>query len=168
MFARFVVDTAVRALRMRVRGTHDHAGASSPPPRGTGECLPTHAFTAFTVTTPNSSIQFNSIPFAQASRDARSSEESLRLKRVAASEARIRRAKRDDAFLERTHLDCFGQVGVCPYATWPYLPLHLRIHSIQSRRRNAAGALNAARKCATRCAPHIRTLARHVFTVTIA
>ena len=114
------------------------------------------------------SIQFNSIQFAQASRDARSSEESLRLKRVAASEARIRRAKRDDAFLERTHLDCFGQVGVCPYATRPYLQLHLRIHSIQSRRRNAAGALNAARKCATRCAPYMHTLARHVFTVTIA
>ena len=112
--------------------------------------------------------QFNLIQFAQASRDARSSEESLRLKRVAASEARIRRAKRDDAFLERTHLDCFGQVGVCPYATWPYLPLHLRIHSIQSRRRNAAGALNAARKFATRCAPYMHSLARHVFTVTIA
>ena len=63
MFARFVVDTAVRALRMRVRGTHDHAGASSPPPRGTGECLPTHAFTAFTVTLAiqSNSIQFNSI-----------------------------------------------------------------------------------------------------------
>ena len=112
--------------------------------------------------------QFNLIQFAQASRDARSSEESLRLKRVAASEARIRRAKRDDAFLERTHLDCFGQVGVCPYATRPYLPLHLRIQSIHSRRRNAAGALNAARKCATRCAPYMYTLARHVFTVTIA
>ena len=50
-----------------------------------------------------------------------------------------------------------------------YLPLHLRIiQSIQSRRRNAAGALNAARKCATRCAPYMHTLARHVFTVTIA
>lgn len=155
---------------MRARGTHDHAGASSPPPRGTGECvcprtrlpcLPLrHLIHQF------NSIQFNS--FAQASRDARSSEESLRLKRVAASEARIRRAKRDDAFLERTHLDCFGQVGVCPYTTWPYLPLHLRIQSIQSRRRNAAGALNAARKCATRCAPYMYTPARHVFTVTIA
>ena len=112
--------------------------------------------------------QFNLIQFAQASRDARSSEESLRLKRVAASEARVRRAKRDDAFMERTHLDCFGQVGVCLHASPSHLPLRLRIHSIQSRRRNAAGALNAARKCATRCAPHIRTLARHVFTVTIA
>jgi len=131
-------------------------------------CLPTHAFTAFTVTSPNSSIQFILIQFAQASRDARSSEESSRLKRVAASEARVRRAKRDDAFMERTHLDCFGQVGVCLHASPSYLPLHLRIHSIQSRRRNAAGALNAARKCATRCAPYMYTLARHVFTVTIA
>jgi hypothetical protein len=154
---------------MRVRCTHDHAGASSPPPRGTGECVCPHTrLPRLPLHWLFNSIQFNSIPFAQASRDARSSEESLRLKRVAASEARIRRAKRDDAFLERTHLDCFGQVGVCPYATWLYLPLHLRIHSCQLRRRNAAGALNAARKCATRCALHIRTLARHVFTVTIA
>ena len=152
-----------------MRGTHDHARASSPPPRGTGEVFCPHArLPHLPLTSPNSSIQFNSIQFAQASRDARSSEESLRLKRVAASEARVRRAKRDDAFMERTHLDCFGQVGVCLHASPSHLPLHLRIHSIQSRRRNAAGALNAARKCATRCAPHIRTLARHVFTVTIA